>query len=307
MKVLVTGGAGFIGSHVVRRLLAEGHAVTVLDNGSTGDWDNVPADCESWEMDVRSAAVIPRIMKARFDWMVHLAAQTTVKDSLADPAFDAMENIIGTVNILEAARKSDVQRVVFSSASAVYGNVPENRQPVSEIQELAPCSFYGLSKKTVEEYLVMYQRLYGLNYIILRLADVYGERQRESGEGGIIGAFVKKIIAGNAITIYGDGKSHDFLYAGDVAAGVNAALLTDEVNAVYNLSSGMATNTRELIHLLEDVTWKKLEVSVGSAGSQLQGNLVLDCARAREKLNWNPHTSLKKGLKKTIKGFSGEG
>ena len=307
MKVLVTGGAGFIGSHVVRRLLAEGHAVTVLDNGSTGDWDNVPADCESWEMDVRSAAVIPRIMKARFDWMVHLAAQTTVKDSLADPAFDAMENIIGTVNILEAARKSDVQRVVFSSASAVYGNVPENRQPVSEIQELAPRSFYGLSKKTVEEYLVMYQRLYGLNYIILRLADVYGERQRESGEGGIIGSFVKKIIAGNAITIYGDGKSHDFLYAGDVAAGVNAALLTDEVNAVYNLSSGMATNTRELIHLLEDVTWKKLEVSVGSAGSQLQGNLVLDCARAREKLNWNPYTSLKKGLKKTIKGFSGEG
>ncbi|MCR5440457.1 MAG: NAD-dependent epimerase/dehydratase family protein [Selenomonas sp.] len=306
MKVLVTGGAGFIGSHVVRRLLSEGHMVTVLDNASTGDFDNVPAACESWEMDVRSAAVIPRIMKARFDWMVHLAAQTTVEDSLADPAFDAMENIIGTVNILEAARKSDVQRVVFSSASAVYGRGPENKQPIPETQELAPGSFYGLSKKTVEEYLIMYQRLYGLNYIILRLADVYGEFQQDIGEGGIIGSFIKKIMAGNGITIYGNGRSHDFVYAGDVADGIYAALLTAEVNTSYNLSSGTGIDTKELVRLLEDVTWKKLEVSVGAAGSQSLGSLILDCAKAREKLGWIPRTSIKKGLKKTIKHFTGK-
>lgn len=304
MKVLVTGGAGFIGSHVVRRLLADGHAITVLDNGSTGDFAQVPPDCDSWEMDVRSAAVIPRIMKARFDAIVHLAAQTTVKDSLADPAFDAMENIIGTVNILEAARKSDVQRVVFSSAAAVYGEVPENQQPVSELQERKPNSFYGLSKKTVEDYLIMYQRRYGLPYIILRLADVYGERQSDSGEGGVIRAFIKKIKENSAITIYGQGLAQDFIYAGDVAEGIFAALFTEEVNAIYNLSSGTVTDSQALVRLLEDVTWKKLEVAVGAAGSQLQGNLMLDYARAREKLGWKPRTSLKKGLKKTVSYFT---
>lgn len=303
MKVLVTGGAGFIGSHIVRQLLEDGHEVTVLDNGSNGNWQQVPAGCEEWEMDVRSATIIPRIMKARFDAIVHLAGQALTSASFDDPAFDAMENIIGTVNVLEAARKSDVERVVFTSAAAVYGAVPAESVPVDERMKLAPVSFYGLSKMTVEKYLVMYHRLYGLHYIILRLADVYGERQSEDGEGGIIGTFARRIVTGNAVTIYGDGGLYDFLYAGDAASGVRAALVTDRINEVYNLSSGVQTDSKELVKLLEDILWKDIEVTFGAAGSRDIRHNILNNAKAVELLRWSPQTSLKKGLKNTLKYF----
>jgi len=307
MKVLVTGGAGFIGSHLVRQLLAAGHEVTVLDNVSTGDWGHVPAGCEEWEMDIRSQEIIPRIMKARFDAIVHLAAQTMVNVSIDDPAFDAMQNIAGTVNVLEAARKSEVGRVIFASTAAGYGDVAETDLPIKEQQALQPMSFYGLSKVTVEKYLAMYKEVFGLDYVVLRFANVYGERQGDTGEGGVISIFAKKVAAGKGITIYGDGEqTRDFIYAGDIAAGICAALTTDKVNAVYNLSTCTETSLNELVKIMEDITWKKVDVSYGAVRTGDIRRSVLDNTGAIQHLGWKPQTSLKKGLKNTIGYFKGE-
>lgn len=307
MKVLVTGGAGFIGSHLVRQLLAAGNEVTVLDNVSTGDWGHVPAGCEEWEMDIRSQEIIPRIMKARFDAIVHLAAQTMVNVSIDDPAFDAMQNIAGTVNVLEAARKSEVGRVIFASTAAGYGDVAETDLPIKEQQALQPMSFYGLSKVTVEKYLAMYKEVFGLDYVVLRFANVYGERQGDTGEGGVISIFAKKVAAGKGITIYGDGEqTRDFIYAGDIAAGICAALTTDKVNAVYNLSTCTETSLNELVKIMEDITWKKVDVSYGAVRTGDIRRSVLDNTGAIQNLGWKPQTSLKKGLKNTIGYFKGE-
>lgn len=307
MKVLVTGGAGFIGSHLVRQLLAAGHEVTVLDNVSTGDWGHLPAGCEEWEMDIRSQEIIPRIMKARFDAIVHLAAQTMVNVSIDDPAFDAMQNVVGTVNVLEAARKSEVDRVIFASTAAGYGDVAETELPIKEQQALQPMSFYGLSKVTVEKYLAMYKEVFGLDYVALRFANVYGERQGDTGEGGVISIFAKRVAAGKGITIYGDGEqTRDFIYAGDIAAGICAALATENVNAVYNLSTSTETSLNELVKIMEDITWKKVDVSYGAVRTGDIRRSVLDNSMAVQNLGWKPQTSLKKGLKNTIGYFKGE-
>ena len=307
MKVLVTGGAGFIGSHLVRQLLAAGHEVTVLDNVSTGDWGHLPAGCEEWEMDIRSQEIIPRIMKARFDAIVHLAAQTMVNVSIDDPAFDAMQNVVGTVNVLEAARKSEVGRVIFASTAAGYGDVAETELPIKEQQALQPMSFYGLSKVTVEKYLAMYKEVFGLDYVALRFANVYGERQGDTGEGGVISIFAKRVAAGKGITIYGDGEqTRDFIYAGDIAAGICAALATENVNAVYNLSTSTETSLNELVKIMEDITWKKVDVSYGAVRTGDIRRSVLDNSMAVQNLGWKPQTSLKKGLKNTIGYFKGE-
>lgn len=301
MKILVTGGAGFIGSHLLPQLLADGHEVTVLDNASSGKWENVPAECEHWEMDIRSEAVIPKIIKARFTVIVHLAAQTMVSSSQDDPQFDAAENIMGTVNILEAARLSDVDRIILSSTAAAYGDVPVNDLPIKESEMVKPLSFYGLSKVTAEQYIRQYQKSFGLNYVIFRFANVYGERQGDAGEGGVISIFAKKIAKGEGITIFGDGKqTRDFVYAGDIAAGIRAAITTDNVNDTYNLSTQQETSLLELVAIMSDIKGRKISPSFGTArtGDILRSSL--SNKKAITKLGWKPKRSLKDGLKQTM-------
>ena len=189
MKVLVTGGAGFIGSHLVRRLMALGYEVTVLDNLSTGVREHLPEEGFAfWELDDRAPEARERIVAGHFDAIVHLAGQTMVDASIRDPHFDASENVLGTVNVLEAARASGVKRVIFASTAAAYGDVEEDVLPLQEQLPLAPMSFYGLTKVMVERYLALYHALYGLDYVVLRFANVYGERQGDKGEGGVIKA-----------------------------------------------------------------------------------------------------------------------
>lgn len=304
MKVLVTGGAGFIGSHLLLQLLADGHEITVLDNVSTGEWSHVPAGCEKWEMDIRSQEVIPRIVDARFDRIVHLAAQAMVNVSIENPAFDAAENVTGTIHILEAARKSGAGRVIFASTAAAYGDVREEDLPVKAKQSLAPMSFYGLSKVTAEHYLAMYQKIFGLDYVVLRFANVYGEWQGDRGEGGVISIFAKKIAAGDGITVYGDGKqTRDFIYAGDIAAGIRAAMVTEKINTAYNLSTRMETSLNELIRIMEDVSQTKVNVSYAAPRTGDICRSMLDNSRTIECLGWTPETSLSKGLQNTMEYF----
>ncbi|SFB08189.1 NAD-dependent epimerase/dehydratase family protein [Selenomonas ruminantium] len=307
MNVLVTGGAGFIGSHLVRQLLDAKHNVTVLDNVSTGTWQHLPQGkdtCTCWELDIRDKAAREKIEQAKFDVIVHLAAQTMVDVSIKDPEFDASENVMGTVNVLEAARHSGVKRIIFASTAASYGDVAEDKLPIREEETLAPMSFYGLTKVTVEKYLQLYHDLYGLDYVALRFANVYGERQGDTGEGGVISIFAKRIAKDQGVTVFGDGKqTRDFIYAGDIASGIIAAMTTDKANAVYNLSNQTETSLRELIDLMAKAAGKKVEPAFAAPREGDINRSMLCNEAAVQNLNWQPQMDLAEGLARTIAYF----
>lgn len=309
MKVLVTGGAGFIGSHLVRQLIANGDEVYVLDNLSTGNLSHLPrAGFTFWKQDIRDNNIIQQIIFAQFDAIVHLAAQTMVDASIKDPEFDATENILGTIHVLEAARKSNVRRVIFASTAAAYGDVAEDVLPIRENEKLKPMSFYGLSKVTVEKYLALYNKMYGLNYVICRFANVYGERQGDSGEGGVISIFAKRIANGQDITIFGDGEqTRDFVYAGDIAAGICKALVTAKMNTVYNLSTQTETSLNELVDILGRVAGCKLPIAHGSVREGDIYRSMLSNEKAVNNLMWKPAVGLLKGLQRTYDYFVKQG
>ena len=305
MKVLVTGGAGFIGSHLVRVLQEEGHTPVVLDNLSAGLREHVPEDVGFMEMDVRDESLVRSLRESAFDAVVHLAGQTMVGDSIRDPWNDAHENILGAVNLLEAARKCGIGRVIFASTAAGYGNVAAEDLPVLEGRALAPMSFYGLSKVTVEHYLELYREIFGMDYVILRFANVYGEGQGDGGEGGVISIFAKQIAAGKDITIFGDGEqTRDFVYAGDIAAGICAALVTKNVNTAYNLSTQTETSLRELVSLLSRVVGREI---IPLYAQERPGDIrrsTLANGKAFRGLGWKPVTPLLDGLKRTVDYFA---
>ena len=308
MKVLVTGGAGFIGSHLVRQLLRAGHQVVVLDNVSSGAWQYLPAGKNSytcWQVDIRDASVKEKIQQEKFDIIVHLAAQTMVDASIKDPVYDAEENIMGTLNVLEAARQCGA-RVIFASTAAAYGDVLESDLPLVEKHGLQPQSFYGLTKVGVERYLALYHKHYGLDYVVCRFANVYGERQGDSGEGGVISIFAKRIAAGQDITIYGDGtQTRDFVYAGDIARGICKAMTTDNVNTVYNLSTQTETSLLELVAIISEVSQCDIAPKFGLAREGDIYRSMLSNQKAKTGLGWAPQVSLKEGLQRTIKYFCG--
>ena len=305
LKVLVAGGAGFIGSHLVRALQEEGHTPVVLDNLRTGLREHVPGDIEFLEMDVCDGALLQKIQGKRLDAIVHLAGQTMVDASVQDPKNDAQENIIGTINLLEAARQCDIERIIFSSTAASYGNVTAEDLPVLESKPLAPMSFYGLSKVTAEHYLEVYRQIFGMDYVVLRFANVYGERQGDGGEGGVISIFAKRIVQGEDITIFGDGEqTRDFVYAGDIAKGICAALRTKDVNTAYNLSTQTETSLRELVSLLSKVAGRDI---IPLYGPERPGDIrrsMLANSKAVRGLGWKPVMPLLEGLRRTVDYFA---
>ena len=304
VNVLVTGGAGFIGSHLIRLLESAGHRAVVLDNFHTGMKEHVPAGMEIVEMDIRDKALCRYMQGEHFDAIVHLAGQTMVDASIRDPENDAQVNILGTINLLEAARRCHIGRVIFASTAASYGNVTAEELPVLESKALAPMSFYGLSKVTVERYLEIYRELFGMDYVVLRFANVYGERQGDGGEGGVISIFAKRIVTGEDITIYGDGEqTRDFVYAGDIAKGILAALVTKNVNTAYNLSTQTETSLRELVSLLSKVVERDI---IPLYGPERPGDIrrsMLAKGKAQRGLMWKPETPLLEGLRRTVDYF----
>lgn len=298
MKVLVTGGAGFIGSHVVDRLIQENCQVVIIDNLSTGLLENINKAAQFVQMDIRSNQVLDLFVKGKFDYVIHLAAQTMVHKSLEMPDYDCDVNISGTVNLLEACRKTNVKRIVFSSTAAVYGNA--TNLPVIEATPKGPTSFYGLSKLTCENYLSLYNQVYGLEFMILRYANVYGERQGDGGEGGVISIFTRKIHHHQPVTIFGDGsQTRDFIYVGDIANANYQSLLSSYSNKICNISTQTETSVNTLIEYMAKVAGKTVtRVYAEMREGDIYKSSLSNCA-AQEYLNWNPAMPLIEGLSKT--------
>ena len=302
MKVLVTGGAGFIGSHIVDQLLAEGHQVVVVDDLSTGSLDNVNPQASFVRLSVLDGELLGLFAREKFDAALHLAAQTIVGSSLEHPDIDARVNVLGTLQVLEGCRQHGVERIIFASSAAVYGDVAE--LPVPEEAPGQPASFYGLSKLTAERYIQMYHALYGLNYLILRYANVYGERQGDRGEGGVVSIFAGCLCRNNRLNIYGDGgQTRDFVYVGDVAAANVAAVTTPQTNRILNISSQTETSVNELASLFAEIAGEAACPAYHPARS---GDILRSTLRNREAcaaLDWQPRIVLREGLERTYKAL----
>jgi len=307
MRALVTGGAGFIGSNLVDALLARGDAVTVVDDLSTGRRQNLDgalaAGVELAELDIREGAALNELLAERRPEVVfHLAAQIDVRKSVADPAFDASINVGGTANVLEAARLAGTGRVVFvSTGGAIYGEGDGQQLPLPEGAPIAPLSPYGQSKCAAEGYVALYERLYGLSGVSLRLGNVYGPRQDPLGEAGVIAIFCGRLRAGERPTVYGDGKqTRDYIYVGDV---VTAALAAAESGATgpINVGTGIETDVLELAARLGELggaSGFEPEFAPPRAGEVQR--VSIDPARAERELGWRAQTGLEEGLRLTL-------
>lgn len=302
MKLLVTGGAGFIGSHLLELLNSDkNYEVVVLDNLSSGFRENVPQGMRLVVADIRSQEIEALFQKENFDAVVHLAAQTMVPYSIEHPGEDCEINLAGLINVLENCRKYKVKTVLFASSAAVYGN--NENVPLNEDLALMPMSFYGITKMTSEHYLRVYHELYGINTVVFRFANVYGERQGEGGEGGVVSIFCKLLAAGKAVTVYGNGEqTRDFVYAGDVAAAIKAGLAARGYQTI-NVSTEHETSVNQLLGAFAEVAADKLEVRYAEPR---QGDIfrsALSNARLKEILAVTPQMQLKEGIQKTYHDY----
>ncbi len=294
MRTVVTGGAGFVGSHVAAALVARGDEVHVVDDLSRGREANVPAGATLHVADIRQP-IGGLLAELGPEAVLHLAAQIDVRLSVADPAADALANVVGTINVLEAARPLGAQVVLASTGGAIYG---ECERPAAEDAVRQPLAPYGTSKLAAEEYLATWNRLYGTRHVALRLGNVYGPRQDPHGEAGVVAIFLQRIAAGEPATIYGEGtQTRDYVYVGDVADAMLAALGAE--GGTFNVGTGIETSVLEL--------WESCRATAGStlAATHAPARLgelqrsCLDPSRAAYALGWQARTTLAEGLQAT--------
>lgn len=300
MKILVTGGAGFIGSHVVDAYIKEGHTVIVVDNLSTGNKRNIHPDARFYSCDITSLSTLLEIFeKEKPDIVNHHAAQMNVRRSLENPLFDAEVNILGVLNVLSCAVKTNAKKFIFiSSGGAIYGDAAEI--PTPETASSQPLSPYGLSKYTGERYVQLYSHLYTLPFTILRYANVYGPRQNPEGEAGVIAIFIDKMLKGEQPVIFGDGEqTRDYICVGDVVAANILALHTGK-NQIFNIGTGKQTSVNTLFSLLQKQIGfaKKAQHGKEIPGEVRHGALAID--HAKQFLGWEPRISLSQGLSMTL-------
>ncbi len=303
MKIVVTGGAGFIGSHLVDRCLSAGHAVVVIDDLSRGRRQAVHPAAKLSVLDIRSAQLAELFRVERPDVVIHFAAQPEVRRSVDDPLLDADVNVLGSLNLLQCCRRFEVSRVIYaSSGGAAYGDT--DRLPTAEDHPLRPASPYGISKVTVEYYLACWPDLRG---IALRYANVYGPRQNPTGDGGVVAIFSHRLLRGQPVSINGDGRqTRDYVYVDDVVEAGMAALARPESTGVVNIGTGVETSVTELLERLQAVIGTRATAHHGPPRPGEQRRSALDIGHARRLLGWAPRVRLDEGLRRTVEHFSGE-
>jgi UDP-glucose 4-epimerase len=305
MKVLLTGGAGFIGSWVGQALIANGNEIFIIDDLSTGKIQNIPKDANFVKADIKDRDRLEKIFKDFKPEVVnHHAAQMNVRNSVEDPIFDAQVNILGTINLLELSIQHEIKKFMFASTGgAIYGE-PEVI-PCIEDTLPAPVSPYGISKYAVEQYLNYYKAVHGLSHVVLRYSNVYGPRQNPHGEAGVVAIFCDRIKYGNPCEIFGDGKqTRDYVYVEDVARANILSL--NAKDAILNIGTAVETSVNDIVSKLRTVTNRDVQVVYSPRRRGEVDRIALEIKRAEELLGWSPHVSLEEGLSRTWEWFSSE-
>ncbi len=303
MKILVTGGAGFIGSHVSEALITKGHEVHVLDDLSGGRQSNIPDGATFHKLDIRSEQTGELCRSQRFEAIVHHAAQMDVRRSVADPAFDADVNIIGFLLLIEAARDSGLKKIVFASTGgAIYGE--PDYAPQDEQHPIRPVSPYGIAKLATEKYLYFYQATYGIEYVALRYGNVFGPRQNPYGEAGVVAIFAERMLRNEPVFVNGSGEqTRDYVFVGDVVR-ANLAALAHEGSGVFNVGTGKETDVNYLFRRIKELTGSSTREEHADAKPGEQLRSVLGCDKAARILGWEPTVEVDHGLKLTVDWFA---
>lgn len=303
MRVLVTGGAGFIGSHVVDALLHEGHEVTIVDDLSTGRRDHLNPEARFYQASVTDFDRLAKVFaNERPEFVSHHAAQKSVRHSMANPSFDALVNVVGSVNVFELSMRHGCERVVFASTSSVYSEPVE--LPMSESHPVRAQSGYGTSKLAAEGYLRFYGDVYGTRHIVFRYANIYGPRQDPKGEAGVVAIFAKQILEGQHPTIYGDGaKTRDYVFISDVVSANLAAMESVNHSEVMNIGRGIQVTDYEIFDLVRRAAGSDIQPVYADKRPGEADRVSLDAVRATEALKWRPVVAPEEGIQRTVDYF----
>lgn len=303
MKILVTGGAGFIGSNIVDAYIDSGHEVAVLDNLSSGKEKNLNKKAKFYKADLRDENVRFILREFKPEIINHLAAQIDVRKSVTDPIFNAQVNDLGTLNLLEAAVKSQTKKIIFpSTGGTIYGETPE-KNGAAETHPLYPICPYAITKHSAEMYLYFYQVTYGLNFTVLRYGNVYGPRQDPHGEAGVIAIFIGKMLQGLAPTIFGNGKQQrDYIYIADICRANQLALKSGN-QQIYNVGTGQGISVNQLFAALHKILGSDLKAKYAPARTGELFRTVLNCRKIKKELGWKAEIDIVSGLRKTVEYF----
>lgn len=302
MRILVTGGAGFIGSHLVDELIARKYSVCVIDDLSSGDKKNVNKKAKFIRMDIRDKNLAGIVMAFKPNTVFHFAAQIDPRLSVVDPSFDADVNIVGSLKLLEASRRAKAEKFIFSSSGgAIYGGA--KKIPTTENYIPHPFSPYGASKHSFEEYLHCYFHIYGFSYAALRYANVYGPRQSGKGEAGVVAVFTKKMLHGEQPIINGNGRqTRDFVFVSDIVR-ANVLAMSPKAKGIYNIGAGVEISINQIFFKLRDLINPSFKAQYGQGKKGEERRSCLDAKKAKKELGWKPSVGLDKGLEKTVDWF----